>query len=203
MKILLPILCLFGSTLSSHGLLLFTLQENGADVELTVSGSLTSLSGLTSAGVSAPILGLVNPSTVIIQTGTNLTGELFLPTVGSITGDVSFGTGTLLNTSINDGGSAIVGLDLTLGLGVGALILPSGYVAGTPITGGGTFTGQTLAGMGVTPGIYSWSWTGAGDSVQLNAISAIPEPSAYISGLGVVGLGAFVWMRRKRRVLAV
>ncbi|WP_269540768.1 PEP-CTERM sorting domain-containing protein [Cerasicoccus fimbriatus] len=198
MKKLLPFLCFCIFSLPSHALLLFTLQENGPDVELTVSGSLTSLSGLSSAGVSAPIVGLVNPNTVIIQTGTNLTGELFLPTVGSITGDLNFGAGTLLNANLNDGGSAIVGLDLTLGLGAGALILPSGYSAGTPVTGGGTFTGQSLASMGVTPGVYSWTWTGAGDSVQLNAVSAIPEPGTYIAALGMLGLVGFVWMRRKR-----
>jgi hypothetical protein len=45
------------------------------------------------------------------------------------------------------------------------LLVPTGYTSGSFISGSTTYAGATIAGMGLTPGVYTWSW-GTGGNVS-------------------------------------
>jgi hypothetical protein len=70
--------------------------------------------------------------------------------------------------------------------------VPSGYVSGAALSDTSTFTGEALAGLGLTTGIYTWTW-GSGataDSFQLDiGQSSTPEPSTFaLLAFAVAGL---------------
>jgi hypothetical protein len=75
--------------------------------------------------------------------------------------------------------------------------VPSGYVSGTSLSDTSTYDGATFASLGVTPGVYKWTW-GSGtnaDSFKLDIV-AVPEPSTWIMMLaGFAGLGLVAWSK--------
>jgi LPXTG-motif cell wall-anchored protein len=65
-----------------------------------------------------------------------------------------------------------------------------------------TYAGRTLGSLGLTPGIYKYTW-GIGahaDSVAVQiGPAAVPEPSTLtLGGLGALSGGGY-WYRRRRR----
>jgi MYXO-CTERM domain-containing protein len=69
------------------------------------------------------------------------------------------------------------------------------------LSGTATWDNQTIAGLTLIPGSYTWSWgsDGTADSFTVNIVGAAvtPEPSAFIlGGLGLVGL--LVAARRRK-----
>jgi hypothetical protein len=61
------------------------------------------------------------------------------------------------------------------------LNLPNGYVSGSPLSATSTYTSQTFASLGLTPGTYTWTW-GSGptaDSFTVQ-IGAVPEPTSSL-----------------------
>ena len=165
---------------------MLTLQEVGPDVVLTASGSIDDFTGLT-AQVDTVAVGTVNSFLGIAINGSGGNADTYL----GIAGPTGFGTLNSNLTADTNVGDA-VGISGTANL----LFVPDGYIATTPISATSTFLGTNLAAMQVTPGVYTWTWIG--DSAQLNAIAAIPEPSTYLAAIGALGLGGFVWVRRKR-----
>ena len=83
----------------------------------------------------------------------------------------------------------------------GLIVVPTGYVSGSSLSGTATWDDQTLSSLGIVPGTYTWTW-GSGptaDSFTINATdSAAPEPGAF--GLSVVAAGPFILGWRKRSV---
>src|SRR5205814_3783925 len=76
-------------------------------------------------------------------------------------GPTSFGIGR--TTFANSGGGKMVGITATSSSefkGV-HLSVPRGYVSGTALSDSATYSGKTLATLGLTPGTYVWTW-GAG-----------------------------------------
>ena len=119
-----------------------------------------------------------------------------------IAGPSDFGPGEEFLADMGDG--AIVGLgtfDQTSG---GVVAVPLGYVSGASLgTSTATWSGATIASLGLTPGSYVWTW-GSGamaDSFTLDitsggGIPAAPEPGTWtMMLLGLAGL-AFVRARR-------
>jgi PEP-CTERM motif-containing protein len=103
-------------------------------------------------------------------------------------------TSTIFQAS--SGAGPTVGLSTLDGLEV-----PFNYVSGTPIApDSATWNNTTLAGLGLTPGTYVYSWgTGlTADTLTLNVGAATPEPASLaLVALGGLGL-ALVRRRRKQ-----
>jgi hypothetical protein len=170
-----------------------TLLEQSGNVVATGSGTFD-LTSLSSQGTAFND-GYIAPSTAQIMTGPNLVNtDLYTGFVGP----TSFGSGGIAFAS--SGGGDIVGLANT---GVGrTLEVPQGYASGT-LSDTATYSNETFAKLGVTPGTYVWTW-GAGahkDSFTLQvgpAATAAPEPASLtLLATGALGLLGYGWRRRK------
>ena len=64
----------------------------------------------------------------------------------------------------------------------GFINVPSGYGSGNPLSDTATYSGQTFATLGVTPGTYVWSWgEGPNQNFTLNILATpvtVPEPAS-------------------------
>ena len=59
------------------------------------------------------------------------------------------------------------------------LSVPAGYVSGTALSDSATYSGATLATLGVTPGTYVWKWgTGANQNFTLQIKTPVPASTA-------------------------
>ena len=148
-------------------------------------GKSTTLVGL-GGGAVIPPNGLVGVGPVAPLPGV----QMYAP---PMSGPASFGTGVAsLATS---GTGAGVGMNRA----ASAFGVPIGYVANTPLgISTATWSGQTLASLGITPGTYVWTW-GAGptaDSFTL-IVNAPPAPAAAtsvptLSEWGTISLAAML-----------
>ena len=139
-----------------------TITQVGNDVVWSGSGSFN-LTALTSAGPGGTVGGY-NSGQAIWAIGPNTSVDTYS---GTITYPFIFGTSSVGVTS-NTGS--------TFGIlpgGSGRLLyVPSGYVSNTNISGTSTYTNTTIAGAGLTPGVYTWSWgSGANASTLVMTIS--------------------------------
>jgi hypothetical protein len=171
---------------------LATVEQVGPNVVVTGSGAID-LSGLT-----------FNSTGHTAATGVFAAGGLLAigPAAGAdvdvytgFTGPSSFGSGGL---TLSDAGS---GGEVSIWANAGDLYVPAGYTSGSPLSDTMTFDDTTLAGLGLTPGTYTYSW-GATDPTFTIEIGATPLPAAlplFASGLGALGL---LGWRRKRKAQA-
>ncbi len=92
------------------------------------------------------------------------------------------------------------------------LYVEQGYPSGEVLPSSSTYDNQTLASLGLTPGVYTYTWgTGAhadsytidiGDSVGV-ASAPVPEASTWVMMLaGFAGLGAGALLRHRRTRLS-
>jgi hypothetical protein len=82
-----------------------------------------------------------------------------------------------------------------------AIWVPFGYVNDTPLVDSSIYNNATISSLGLTPGIYQWSW-GAGPDQNFNLdIQAVPEPATWAAG-ALLTVGLFSrFIPRKRTVL--
>lgn len=134
-----------------------TISQVGSDVVWSGSGSFN-LAALTSAGAST-IGGGYQSNQAIWAIGPNVAVDTYS---GTITYPLTFGT-TAVGVTSNTGS--------TFGIlpgGSGRLLyVPSGYVSNTNISGTSTYANTTIAGAGLTPGTYTWSWGSGGNASSL------------------------------------
>ena len=107
-----------------------------------------------------------------------------------------YGTSGVYFTSSSTSGDAI---SIWGESGIASLVgVSSGYTSGTPISADMVISGQTIAGMTLIPGSYTF--TIPSDTVVLNiAGTSVPQPSTWVLLLnGVAALG-FSSYRRSRK----
>jgi len=159
-----------------------TLQQVGPDVVATGSGAidLTGLIGCcykTFGDPSRIVPGIAPPDDYgdlvagSIVTGAKSSEEFYwLPNGGPTT----FGSGS--GAGASSGSGDIVGTEAIIE-GGRLLLVPRGYVSGTFLSDSATYSGQTFATLGVTPGTYVWTWgTGADQNFTLIIGDGIATP---------------------------
>lgn len=159
------VLCMLRSAKASF---VYSIQQVGSDVVGTGSGTLdlTDLSYRSNGTVP----DFVNPSTGQLYSGTGS----FANYQGAISGPSSFGSGGTTDGSTESGDA--VGIFGSSPL----LIVPNGYGGGA-LSSTETWSTTTLSSLGLTSGVYSWTWgTGAhADTFTLDVGSPTtmsPEP---------------------------
>jgi hypothetical protein len=139
-----------------------TISQVGNDVVWSGSGSFN-LTALTSAGPSNTGAGYAS-NQAIWAIGPGAPVDTY---IGTITYPLTFGTNAVGVTSASGSTFGI----LQGGSGR-SLYVPSGYVSNTNISGTATYINTTIAGAGLTPGTYTWSWgSGANASTLVMTIS--------------------------------
>jgi hypothetical protein len=148
-----------------------TLEQVGSDVVATGSGSID-LRGLEITG-SVDVHASIEPYLAEILTGpapSNVSANTYAPI--SFNGPSSFGSGG--GTSANIGSGDEVGIAVSGASSGPVIFVPFTYASDTPLSDSATYDNTTLASLGVTPGIYKWTWgTGADQSITLGVVAPL------------------------------
>lgn len=182
-----------GAATSGNAAIIVTMVESGGDVVATGSGT-ANLAGLTLFSSPTAVLFGKNASAGVLILGPGPAQGLASVYKGII-GPASFGVSgsDLASSGLGDVmGVSFSGVDDTL-------LLPVGYVSGAALSASLTFSGDTLASLGVTPGTYVWNWGSGSDAdsftLSIGNVTAIPLPSA-LSLLALPLAGLFLSRRR-------
>jgi len=148
-----------------------TLQQVGPDVVATGSGAID-LHGLTVSrsffqdpGIKPFGHILVGPASI----ATGPTSSSVHPYFGAITGPRIFGSSANF-TLASSGSGDMVGISAELAFQT-FLSVPTGYHSGSFLSDSATYSGQSFATLGVTPGTYVWKWgTGANQNFTLQIL---------------------------------
>ena len=135
-----------------------TISQVGNDVVWSGSGSFN-LTALTSDGPSGTSAGYESDQ-AIWAIGPGAPVDTY---IGTITYPLTFGTNAVPVTSASGSTFGI----LPGGTGGRSLYVPSGYVSNTNISGTATYINTTIAGAGLTPGTYTWSWGSGANASSL------------------------------------
>lgn len=131
-----------------------TVQQRGSDVVATGNGQID-LTGLTYVW-GWQIVASLNPSFGLIATGP---ADWFPMTdyYMGVSGPASFGSGSATVAATTGQGDPIMFVGGTRDH-ISGIYVPWGYVSGTPLSSTATWANTTLADLGVTPGVYTWTW---------------------------------------------
>jgi hypothetical protein len=147
----------YAGATGASGAFVVTISQVGSDVVWSGSGSFN-LTALTSAGAGSIGAGF-NAGYAIWAIGPNTTVDTYS---GVTTFPANFGSGDVPVTSTSGSTFGILP-----GVSVPLLYVPSGYTSNITISGSATYASQTIAGMGLTPGTYTWSWGSGGNASTL------------------------------------
>jgi len=159
-----------------------TLDQVGSNVVATGTGAID-LTGLTFQGTTPEFAEMQAIFGII---GTGPTSTVNVDVYNGFTGPTSFGSGDAFFPITGSGDLVgIAGFSL-------ALFVPHGYVSGAALSDSMTFNSATFASLGVTPGIYEWTWgTGANQNFTLDAVApTVPDTGSTFGllSLSVVAL---------------
>jgi hypothetical protein len=142
--------------------------------------------------------------------GLSNSGPLVIPSMGSFNGGVSGATEDVLGTitgpsNFGSGGltHADGGDNDPVGVSGGQLLVPLNYLSGAMLSNDSVYSNATFSSLGMTPGVYVWSWGSGAHADTLTIEIGVPEPSTWaMILLGFAGLG-YAALRRKGAVPAI
>jgi hypothetical protein len=146
-----------------------TVSQVGPDVVWSGSGSFNT-TALTPDGTEVIGAGFLAAQAIwVVGSASPITVDVY---TGVTTFQSSFGAGGPIGTPSGSGD--------TFGILPNAtnrnLLVPTGYTSGSFISGSTTYAGATITGMGLTPGVYTWSW-GSGGNTSTLVMTIISVPS--------------------------
>jgi hypothetical protein len=162
-----------------HAGVIMNFTESGGNVDATAVGTID-LAGLTLGG-TGPGIPAVAPNFAVAVVGPNETQAVYQ----GATGPTSMGPGSGTMASMATGQDFGIGFH-------GAILVPDGYVSESGLSGTATWTGQTFASLGLTPGtyVYSWGFGPTADTLTVN-VTSVPEPATiWLAAIGGVVLAA-------------
>jgi hypothetical protein len=172
---------------SAKAELVIDITQQGSNVVATGTGTVDT-SDLTHVATGAGTAAVFGSSGTLVINSGNFVAY-------TVSGPTSFGSVGGADASSSSG--SVFGLFGSFQ----QMILPTGYISGSFISGTDQFNNTTIAGLDLTPGTYTYTF-GTGqdaDSVVVNIgnVSAVPEPSTWaMLILGFMGIG-FMAYRRK------
>ena len=134
-----------------------TLEQVGPNVVATGSGALD----LTGLIFFSPGGGRAEMQPITASLFTGPASDQPLDMYGQASGPTSFGIGG--GIFANSGSGDLVGIEGN----VGFIFVPQGYVFGSPLSDSATYNSATFSSLGVTPGVYEWTW-GTGVEPELH-----------------------------------
>ncbi|WP_309385450.1 PEP-CTERM sorting domain-containing protein [Cerasicoccus frondis] len=179
---------LIAAASSLPGALVINVQEVGADVVVTASGSLDMTGAVfRSSFNNADPRQLIRPDSDRLRQYALGDVDLYFLTGG--THDLGTGRNTITNSISGD----------TFGVSGNSIFYVPGGFTGGALSGSAIYSSETIATTGLIPGSYTW--TIPSDTITLNVVAAspIPEPATYLALAGFGGLGLLVWRRRLAR----
>jgi len=192
--VILGAVCLVGP--QAQATFIASIEQVGADVVASGSGAID-LAGLSLDGTGSSTAAIIpNAGLLNLTTGS--------PNVYSgLSGPTSFGSGgpTVASSSSGD----LVGI---LGFFPANLFLPQNYASGNPLSATSTYNNATFATLGVTPGIYTWTW-GTGmhaDSFSIYAgvpVPGVPDTGSTLMLLLIAAGLMFLATCRSRRLISI
>lgn len=175
-----------GITQSARANFTETVQQVGANVMATGIGAIN-LTGLTSSGPFFPGSDGFAANVGFIESGAPPSS---IDGYHGFTGPTSFGTGSGTANSSSGDFVGIYGNPTTYG--APTLWVPPGYVSGNFLSDSMTFNNSTIAGLGLTPGTYVWTW-GANQNFTLiiGRGGSAPDSGSTVALLGfaLAGIG--------------
>lgn len=180
--------------------MLLTVEQVGADVVITGSGSIDT-SGFSEYGTRNDYNNELSNIKIFAGPATSSNGSI--RTWSGLDGALTIGSASSVFTpdsSIASSFGQLFGIEadstpLTLG-GIPLLVLPQNYVSGSALSGTSRYSNKTLSQLGLTPGTQTWS-VGSGASLQTVQITTsvpVPAPLGF-AGVPVV----FSSIRRLQR----
>jgi len=172
-----------------HADVVVYIYQSGSNVVSSYSGTID-LTGLTFDGTDGITPAFIQGDDATEVFGPTASGN---PVYLGITGPEDFGDGLYTVASSATGDTfGYGGLDHDL-------LLPAGYVSGSFISGTDTWDDTTIAGLGLTPGTYNYTWgTGTDGSFAFNVgVAPVPEPSS-LGLMSLVVLALVVLLRGRR-----
>lgn len=157
-----------------------TISQVGPDVVWSGSGSFNTTS-LISIGTSEITAGSNNAIALwIIGSGTppGANHDMYS---GVTTFPTSMGTSSFAGPRVGSGSSyGILSNSINRNL-----FVPTGYVSGSFISGSTTYQTSTIASLGLTPGVYTWSWGSGGNAstmvMTIENAGVTPTPTSTVT----------------------
>jgi PEP-CTERM motif-containing protein len=170
-----------------------TFSELGPDVVARGSGTID-LGGLTfiTSGFTTPEIA---PTFATEATGTAGAVDEYNGASGP-SPPIGWGPGVF--TSATMGTGDLVGIQKLIGE-PGFVFVPMGYASGAPLSDMATYAGQSFATLGLTHGVYPYTF-GSGataDTFTVDVTAPVPEPASLTLLGTVVGLALVARRRRK------
>ncbi len=156
-----------------NGAATITFSQIGSNVQATMTGSLD-LTGLTNNVAGTPngrVRGAGPGANVIIGSVVSASADGYT----TITGPTTIGTSTTtIDADMGSGGP--FGINMAP---PSRLLVPQGFVTGGTVSATSTWSNNTVYGLGLTPGSYTYTWPGDTLTINVPAPASIPTLSEW------------------------